>query len=412
MELSRRGALALPAAMVAGGGAARAQQAASPTVRIGVLSDMSGPYRDISGPNCVVMARQAAQDFGASARGLNVEILQADHQNKPDVGVNVARQWFDRDGVDAILEVNNSAIAMAINGLAREKNKAHLNSGAASADLTGPACSPNMVHWTTDTWACAQSTAGALARAGAKRWFFITADYAFGHSVQREATRVVQANGGQVVGSAVYPFPQTTDFSSFIVSAASARPDAVGFCNAGADMINCVKQAGEFGLAGRGIRPAAMIGFIVDVHTLGLPTAQGLVLTESFYWDLNDRTRALHGRLRGKMANNHAPNSVQAQAYGAAFHYLRAVAEIGAARAKASGLDTIEAMKRLPTDDDAHGPGSVRADGRKLHPTHLFQVKEPAESRGPWDYLKVLATTPAEQAFRPLAEGNCPFVKA
>jgi branched-chain amino acid transport system substrate-binding protein len=269
-----------------------------------------------------------------------------------------------------------------------------------------------MVHWTTDTWACAQSTGGALARAGAKRWFFITADYAFGHSVQREAARVVQAAGGQVLGSAVYPFPQTTDFSSFMVSAASARPDAVGFCNAGTDMINCVKQAQEFGLAGRRIRPAAMIGFIVDVHTLGLASAQGLVLTESFYWDLNDRTRALHGRLRGKMLNNHAPNSVQAQAYGAAFHYLRAVAEIGPARAKASGLDAIAAMKRMPTDDDAHGPGSVRADGRKLHPTHLFQVKEPAESRGPWDYFKTLATTPAEQAFRPLAEGNCPFVRA
>jgi branched-chain amino acid transport system substrate-binding protein len=411
MELSRRGALLSPlAAAIAGnGGAARAQ---APAVRIGVLSDMSGPYRDISGPNCVVLARQAVQDFGAAARGLHVEILQADHQNKPDVGVNVARQWFDRDGVDAILEVNNSAIAMAINGLAREKNKVHLNSGAASAELTGAACSPNMVHWTTDTWANAQSTGGALARAGAKRWFLITADYAFGHSVQREVTRVVQAAGGQVVGGAVYPFPQTTDFSSFLVSAAAARPDVVGFCNAGTDMINCVKQAQEFGLAGRRIRAAAMIGFIVDVHTLGLPSAQGLTLTESFYWDLNDRTRALHGRLRGKMANNHAVNSVQAQAYGAAFHYLRAVEALGAARAKASGLEAVEAMKRLPTDDDAHGAGSVRADGRKLHPTHLFEVKAPAESRGPWDYLKPIATTPAEQAFRPLAEGNCPFVKA
>ena len=243
-------------------------------------------------------------------------------------------------------------------------------------------CSPNMVHWTTDTWAVAQSTAGALARAGAKRWFLITADYAFGHSVQRETTRVVQANGGQVVGSAVYPFPATTDFSSFLVSAAAARPDAVGFCNAGTDMINCAKQAQEFGLAGRRIRPAAMIAFIIDVHTLGLQSAQGLVLTESFYWDLNDRTRALHGRLRGKMANNHAVNSVQAQGYSCAFHYLRAVAELGAARAKASGLEAVETMKRLPTDDDAHGPGSVRADGRKIHPTYLFEVKTPAESRG------------------------------
>lgn len=409
MEFTRRGALVLPVAVTAGTGTARAQ---AETIRIGVLSDMSGPYRDISGPNVVVLARQAVQDFGAGARGLTVEILAADHQNKPDVGMNVARQWFDRDGVDAILDVNNSAIAMAINGLAREKNKVHLNSGAASADLTGPACSPNMVHWTTDTWANAQSTAGALARAGAKRWFLITADYAFGHSVQRETTRVVQANGGQVVGSAVHPFPQTTDFSSFLVTAASARPDVVGFCNAGTDMINCVKQAQEFGLAGRGIRPAAMIGFIVDVHTLGLRSAQGLALTESFYWDLNERSRALHERVRAKMANNHVVNSVQAQAYSAAFHYLRAVAELGAARAKASGLEAIEAMKRLPTDDDAHGPGAVRADGRKVHPTYLFQVKEPAESRGTWDYFKLAATTPVEQAFRPLAEGNCPLVRS
>ena len=405
MDLSRRSALGLLAA--AGAKAARAQ--ASPTVRIGVLTDMSGPYRDISGPNVVVMARQAVQDFGAATRGLSVEILQADHQHKADVGVNVARQWFDQ-GVDAILDVNNSAIAMAINGLAREKNKVHLNSAAASAELTGQACSPNMVHWTTDTWACAQSTGGALARAGAKRWFLITADYAFGHAVRRDTARVVEAAGGQVVGGANYPFPQTTDFSSFLVSATSARPDVVGFCNAGADTINCVKQAGEFGLVGRRIRPAAMIGFVSEVHTLGLPAAQGLVLTESFYWDLNDRTRALNGRLRGKMLNNHLPNSVQAQGYGAVFHYLRAVAEIGAARAKASGLEAVEAMKRLPTDDDAHGPGSVRADGRKLHPTHLFQVKAPDESRGPWDYYKPAATTPAEQAFRPMAEGNCPFV--
>ncbi len=410
MELSRRGALVLPAAAaLAGGGTARAQAPAA--VRIGVLSDMSGPYRDISGPNVVVMARQAVQDFGAAARDLSVEILQADHQHKADVGVNIARQWFDQ-GVDAILDVNNSAIAMAINGLAREKNKVHLNSAAASAELTGHACSPNMVHWTTDTWAVAQSTGGALARAGAKRWFLITADYAFGHAVRRDTARVVEAAGGQVVGGAAYPFPQTTDFSSFLVSATSARPDVVGFCNAGADTINCVKQAQEFGLVGRRIRPAAMIGFVSEVHTLGLPAAQGLVLTESFYWDLNDRTRALNGRLRGKMLNNHVPNSVQAQGYGAAFHYLRAVAEIGAARAKASGLEAVEAMKRLPTDDDAHGPGSVRTDGRKLHPTYLFQVKAPDESRGSWDYYKPVATTPAEQAFRPLAEGNCPFVRA
>jgi branched-chain amino acid transport system substrate-binding protein len=389
----------------ASGGAARAQVA---PIRIGVLSDMSGPYRDISGPNCVVTARQAVQDFGN--RGFAVEIVQADHQNKADVGVNIARQWYDQ-GVDAILEVNNSAIALAINAMAREKNKVHLNSGGASSDLTGPGCSPNMVHWTTDAWANANSTAGALAKAGAKRFYCITADYAFGHSVQREVTRIAQANGGQVVGSSVYPFPQTTDFSSFLVTAASLRPDVIALCNAGTDMINCVKQGQEFGLAGRNIRVAAMIGFIAEVHTLGLAQAQGLTMTESTYWDLNDRTRALTGRLRGKMMNNHYPNSVHLQAYSAALHYLKAVESIGVARAKASGLEAIEAMKRLPTDDDAFGPGSVRADGRKLHPVYLFQAKTPAESKAPWDYLKLLATTPADQAFRPIADGGCPFIR-
>src|SRR4051812_36556700 len=287
---TRRAGLGLAAAAALGVPA----HAQAPVLRIGVLSDMSGPYRDISGPNCAVTARQAIQDFGD--HGFAVELIQADHQNKADVGVNIARQWYDQ-GVDAILEVNNSAIALAINNLAREKNKVHLNSGGASSDLTGPGCSPNMVHWTTDGWANAQSTGGALARAGAKRWYCITADYAFGHSVQRETTRVVQANGGQVVGSSVYPFPQTTDFSSFLVTAASLKPDVIALCNAGTDMINCVKQGQEFGLAGRKIRVAAMVGFLSDVYAMGLPTAQGLALTESYYWDMNDRSRAFADRL-------------------------------------------------------------------------------------------------------------------
>ena len=405
MSHSRRAALAATLATAA---APRARAQAQP-IRIGVLSDMSGPYRDISGPNCVVTARQAVQDYGD--HGFAVEIIQADHQNKADVGVNIARQWFDQ-GVDAILEVNNSAIALAINNLAREKNKVHLNSGGASSDLTGPGCSPNMVHWTTDAWAQCQSTGGSLARAGAKRWYCITADYAFGHSVQREVTRVVQQNGGQVVGASVHPFPQTTDFSSFLVTAAAQRPDVIALCNAGSDMINCVKQGQEFGLAGRGIRVAAMIGFSVDVNTIGLAQAEGLTLTESTYWDLNDRTRALAGRLKGKMVNNIQPTSVQLQAYGATLHYLKAVTAMGAAQAKANGLAAVEAMKRLPTEDDAFGPGRIREDGRKIHPTYLFQAKSPAESKGPWDYLKLVATTPAEQAFRPVADGGCPFIKA
>lgn len=267
------------------------------------------------------------------------------------------------------------------------------------------------MHWNTDTWAQSQSTAGALAKAGAKRFYCITADYAFGHSVQREVTRVARAHGGEVVGSSVYPFPQTTDFSSFLVSAAATRPDVIALCNAGTDMINCVKQGQEFGLAGRRIRVAAMIGFVSDVNTLGLQQAQGLLLTESTYWDLNERTRALTQRLLPKMPNNLYPGGAQFQCYSVVLHYLKAAAAIGAARAKASGLETIETMKRLPTDDDAFGPGLVRADGRKIHPTYLLQAKAPSESRGGWDLLKVNATTPAEEAFRPIADGNCAFLR-
>jgi branched-chain amino acid transport system substrate-binding protein len=416
MAVTRRGALNSMAA-AAGLGLITAPRAASAqsgggtaTIRIGVLTDMSGAYRDISGPGAVVAARQAVKDFAAPA-GLNVEILFADHQHKADVGLNIARQWFDREGVDAITDINNSAIALAMSGLTREKNKAHLNSGAATSDLTGAQCSPNTVHWTTDSWANAQSTGGALVRTGAKRWYCITADYAFGHAVQRDLTQIVKANGGEVVGSTAYPFPQTTDFSSFLLTAASERPDAIALCNAGTDMINCVKQAKEFGMGKQGIRIAALIGFIADVHTLGLASADGLSLTESTYWDLNDRTRALTTRILPNMPNGYYPNSVQFQCYSVVLHYMKAVAAIGAARAKASGLDAIEAMKRMPTDDDAFGPGSVRVDGRKLHPTYLFQAKSPAESHKPWDYLKLVATTPADKAFRPLSEGKCPLVR-
>ncbi len=407
MAISRRTTFGLGAALALGG-TARAQ---GETLRIGLLSDMSGPYSDISGPNAAVLARQAIQDFGATNRNLNVELTLADHQNRADVGVNIARQWYDQ-GIDAIMEVNNSAIALAINNLAREKNKVHLNTGGASVDLTGRGCSPNMVHWTTDTWANVHSTGGALARQGAKRWYCITADYAFGHALQQEVTRVVQANGGQMVGSSVYPFPQTTDYSSFLVTAAAQRPDVIALCNAGTDMINCVKQGQEFGLAQRNIRVAAMIGFIVDIHTLGLQSAGGLIWTESTYWDLNDRVRGLTQRVRGKMGKNHMPNSVQFQAYAGLFHYLKAAAALGVARTKASGLEAVEQMKRMPTDDDALGQGSIRQDGRVLFPVYLFQAKAPRESTGPWDYMKLLATTPADQSFRPMAEGGCSFIRS
>jgi branched-chain amino acid transport system substrate-binding protein len=374
-----------------------------------VLTDMAGPYGDLAGPGSVQAVRQAVQD--AAGLGLRVEMVSADHQNRPDVAANVARQWFDRDGVDAIVDVPASSAALAVAGIAREKNKVFLGSSPGTVDLTGSQCSPNTVHWTYDTWMLANSTGAALVQAGGDSWFFITVDYAFGHSVEAETTRFVQAAGGQVLGSARYPFPGTTDFSAFLLRAQASRAKVVALACGGADMINAVKQAAEFGLTRRGQRVAALLMFISDVHALGLDAAQGSVCSETFYWDLNDRTRAFSSRMR----SNHgmgAPTMVHAGCYASALHYLKAVADMGAAAAKLDGAAAVLRMKSMPTDDDAFGHGRIRTDGRKLHPSYLLEVKAPAESRGPWDYYKLLQTTPAEQAFRPEGEGNCPLVRA
>jgi branched-chain amino acid transport system substrate-binding protein len=407
MNIDRRAVLGAAAAGALPFRSARSQ--AANTIRIGVLNDQSGPYRDLSGPYGVQCTLQAVQEFGN--KGFTVEVINADHQNKPDVGANIARQWYDQ-GVDVIVDVPTSSVGLAVNNVAREKNKAYLNTGSATSDLTGAQCSPNTIHWMYDTYMLAKSTGAAMVRAGGDSWYFITADYAFGHALERDTGNFVRAAGGRVLGAVRYPFPATTDFSSFLLQAQAARPKVIGFANAGADLINSIKQASEFGVTRRGIKLAALLMFLPDVHSIGLETAQGLVLTESFYWDLNDRTRALTTRLRPKMVNNHFPNSVTFQCYSVVLHYLKAAAAIGAVQAKASGLATIEAMKRLPTDDDAFGPGSVRADGRKLHPTILLQAKAPGESRGPWDYLTPVAETPADQAFRPLADGNCAFLRS
>ena len=383
---------------------ARAQ--APVTIRLGVLSDMSGPYRDATGPGCVVLTQAAVAEF--NARGFNVEVVQADHQNRPDVGANIARQWYDQ-GVDAILDVPTSSVAFAVNTIAREKNKVFLNSGAASSDLTGAQCSPNTVHWTYDTWMLAKGTGDAIVRTGGNTWYFVTADYAFGHALQRDTTRFIEAAGGRVLGAARYPFPQTTDFSSFVVQAQASRARVLGLANASTDTVNSIKAAREFGLH-RSMRMAALLMGLVDVHALGLETGEGLLLTESFYWDLNDRTRRLTQRVR-QANQGRPPAMVQAGCYGATLHYLKAVADMGAAAAKADGRAAVARMKAMPTDDDAFGPGSIRADGRKLHPVFLFEVKSPRESSGPWDYYKVAATTPGEQAFRPLGEGGCALVR-
>jgi branched-chain amino acid transport system substrate-binding protein len=382
---------------------ARAQ--AANTIKIGVLNDMSGPFRDISGPTSVVATRTAVQDFGS--RGFNVEVLSADHQNRPDVGVSISRQWLDRDGVDVIVDVPNSAVALAVNGVVRERNKVYLNSTAATVELTGAQCSPNTIHWTYDTWMLSRSTGGAMVRAGGQSWYFITADYAFGHSLQAQTEDFVRRAGGRVVGAVRHPFPGTTDFSSFLLQAQSSRAQVVGLANAGVDTTNAIKQAGEFGLMRRGQKLAGLLVFVNDVHSLGLQVAQGLVCTETFYHDLNDKTRAVTRRITANGAQANWPAMSHAGCYSATLHYLKTVADMGVAAAKADGRATIERMKAMPTDDDAFGQGTIRSDGRKLHPAYLFEVKTPGESRGPWDYYKLLQTTPAEEAFRPLAEGNC-----
>lgn len=388
-------AMALP-------GRARAQGS---TLKIGVLNDQSGVYRDLSGPNSVACVRQAVVDSGITGKGTNVEVVFADHQNKPDVGATIARQWFDRDGVDVIVDVPNSAVALAVSSIVKEKNKAYFNSGAGTTDLTGAQCSPNTIHWTYDTYMLSKSTGGAMVKTGGDSWFFITADYAFGHDLERNSTKFVQAAGGKVLGAVRHPL-QSTDFSSFLLQAQQSRAKVIGLANAGTDTTNAVKQAAEFGITRRGTKIAVLLMYISDVHALGLNTAQGLVCTESYYWDMNDRTRAFAERVKGAMGGAR-PGMNHAGCYASVLHYLKAAGDMGVAQAKANGAEAIARMKAMPTDDDCFGQGTIRSDGRKLHPAYLFEVKAPGESKGPWDYYKLLQTTSAEDAWRPLSEGGC-----
>ncbi|WP_186416992.1 ABC transporter substrate-binding protein [Bosea sp. CS1GBMeth4] len=375
------------------------------SVKIGVLNDRSGLYSDITGEGSVIAARLAVEDFKAAEKGLKVEIVSADHQNKPDVGSTIARQWYDQDGVDVIMDVPTSSVALAINQITREKNKIHINSGAASSDLTGKACSPNTVHWTYDTYALAQGTGGAMVKAGGDSWFFLTADYAFGHALERDTAAVVTKAGGKVLGAVRTPFPGT-DFSSFLLQAQASKAKVVGLANAGGDTINSIKQAGEFGIVAGGQKLGGLLVFINDVHALGLQTAQGLVLTESFYWDLNDQTRAWSDRY-AKLAGGKKPSMIQAGVYAGLLHYLKAVE---ATKGKDPAA-VMAKMKEMPTDDPLFGKGSVRADGRKMHDMYLFEVKKPSESKGPWDYYKQVAMLKADEAFKPLSESECPLVK-
>ena len=406
MDLARRTLIGAAAASVLAP-VARVRAQGADTIRIGVLTDMSGPYRDVGGPLAVKAVEQAVAEFAQAGGTLKVEVLSADHQNKPDVGAGVARQWYDRDGVDFITGIPNSAVALAVAGVTKEKNKAYANTGAATSDLTGKLCNANTIHWTYDTWMLARSTGGAAVAAGGDSWFFIVADYAFGHALERDTTGFVTKGGGKVLGSVTYPFPGTTDFSSFLLQAQSSGAKVIGLCNAGADTVNSIKQAHEFGITQQ---LAGLLVFIPDIHALTLDVAKGLLVTETFYWDLNERTRAFSERFKPR-APDRRLDMDQAGGYSAALHYMKVAAAMGAAEAKKDGAATVARMKAMPTDDDAFGPGSIREDGRKLHPSHLFRVKAPGASKGPWDYYELLATTPADQAFRPLAEGGCPLVK-
>jgi branched-chain amino acid transport system substrate-binding protein len=401
--MKRLSVLTLAAALVAAV-PAYAQYKGGP-IKIGVMNDMSGLYADLTGPGSVVAARMAVEDFGAEKKGMKIEIVGADHQNKPDVGSNVVRGWYDVDKVDVVVDVPTSSVALAVNQITKEKNKVFLVSGAATSDLTGPQCSPNTIHWTYDTWALANGTGNAIVKTGGDSWFFLTADYAFGHALERDTAAVVEKNGGKVVGRVRHPFPGT-DFSSFLLQAQASKAKIIGLANAGGDTVNSIKQASEFGIVQGGQNLAGLLVFISDVKALGLKTAQGLIFTESWYWDMSDANRAFAKRFAAANRGIH-PSMIHAGVYSAVTHYLKSIEALGS---HGDGKAVVAKMKQLPTDDQLMGKGTVRADGRKIHPMYLFEVKKPEESKGEWDLYKLRATIPADQAFRPLNEGKCPLV--
>ncbi len=375
-------------------------------VKIGVLSDMSSLYSDIAGAGSVAAAKLAVEDFGAAAKGIKVEIVGGDHQNKPDVGSNIAGTWFDVDKVDVIVDVPNSGVALAVSEIARQKNKLFLVSGAAASDLTGPKCNANTIHWTYDTWALANGTGKAVVKTGGNTWFFLTADYAFGHALERDTAAVVEASEGKVVGKVRVPL-NTNDFSSFLLQAQASKAKVIGLANAGGDTINSIKQASEFGIVRGGQSLAGLLVFVTDVAALGLPTAQGLIMTEAWYWDMNDANRTWTKRWQVERRGKY-PSMVQAGVYSAVLHYLKAVEAL---KSDADGKAVAAKMKEMPTDDRLFGKGTIRADGRKIHDLYLFEVKKPAESKYAGDFYKTRATIPAAEAFRPLKEGGCPLVQ-
>ena len=378
------------------------------TVKIGVLNDMSSLYADIGGPNSVAAVKMAVEDSGLPAKGWKIDVLSSDHQNKPDVGVNISRQWIDVDKVDAVVDTPTSSVALAVSNLVKEKNAILINSGGASADITGKACTPNTLSVTYDTYMLANGTGKALTKAGGDSWFFLTADYAFGHALERDTAATVTANGGKVLGGVKHPL-NTADFSSFLLQAQASKAKVIGLANAGGDTTNAIKQAAEFGIVQGGQKLAALLLFITDVHALGLKTAQGLTFTESFYWDLNDNTREWSKRFQKVSPKGMMPSMTVAGLYSGVLHYLKTLEAMGGN--PHDGAKVVAKMKELPADDPLFGKSTIRIDGRRLVPGYLFEVKNPEESKYPWDYYKLIATIPAEEAARPLSESECPLVK-
>ena len=387
---------------------ATAAHADDKIVKIGSLSDQTGLYSGLGGPGSTLAAQMAVEDSGLTKKGWKIDVITGDHQNKPDVAVSIARRWFDEDKVDAIVDVPNSGVALAVATVAKEKNGVFIDSGAATSDLTGKACTPNTIHWTYDTYALANGTGKAIVKAGGDSWFFVTADYAFGHALQRDTSAVIEASGGKVLGSVNVPL-NNADFSSFLLQAQSSKAKVIGLANAGGDTTNSIKQAHEFGIAEGGQKIAALLLFISDVNALGLDVAKGLEFTETFYWDMNDQTRAFSKRFSERMKDHSEPTMVHAGVYSSVIHYLKTLDAMGGN--PHDGAKVVAAMKAMPTDDPLFGKGVIRQDGRVIHPAYLFEVKSPAESKYPWDYYKLIGTIPADEAFRPLSQSECPLVK-
>jgi branched-chain amino acid transport system substrate-binding protein len=395
---------AIGLALVAASGAAQAQAISDDVVKIGVLTDMSSLYADATGKGSLAAVQMAVEDYGGKVKGKRVEVVFADHQNKPDVGIAIARNWYDNEKVDAIFDVPTSSVALPISTLTREKNRIHINSGGGSSDITGVACSPNTVHWTYDTYALSNVAGKAMVKRGEDTWFFVTADYAFGQALERDAANVVKENGGRVLGDVRHPL-NSSDFSSFLLQAQASKAKVIGLANAGGDTTNALKQAAEFGIMQGGQKIIALLMQITDVHALGVTATQGLIVTDAFYWDSNDETRAFSKKFMGRVG--HMPTMIQAGLYSATMHYLKAIEAIGTDEAP----KVMAQMRAMPINDFFAKGGKIRIDGRMVHDMNLYEVKKPEESRGEWDLYKLIATVPGDEAFRPLDKGGCPLVK-